>query len=64
MGSYVEIEYISQLIQSVLIISKSGSNKTPKDIFYLKFQLLKMERKTFNSPPRSQKYRLALAKCL
>jgi hypothetical protein len=64
MGSYVEIEYsISQLIQSVLIISKSGSNKTPKDIFYLKFQLLKMERKTFNnSPPRRQKYRLA--KCL
>jgi hypothetical protein len=57
MGSYVEIEYsISQLIQSVLIISKSGSNKTPKDIFYLKFQLLKMERKTFNnSPPISQK---------
>jgi hypothetical protein len=63
MGSYVEIEYISQLVQSVLIISKSGSNKTPKDIFYLKFQLLKMERKTFNnSPPTSQKYRLA--KCL
>jgi hypothetical protein len=57
MGSYVEIEYsTSQLIQSVLIISKSGSNKTPKDIFYLKFQLLKMERKTFNnSPPISQK---------
>jgi hypothetical protein len=63
MGSYVEIEYISQLIQSVLIIRKSGSNKTLKDIFYLKFQLLKMERKTFNnSPPRRQKYRLA--KCL
>jgi hypothetical protein len=50
-------------LNSVLLISKSGSNKTPKDIFYLKFQLLKMERKTFNnSPPRSQKYRLA--KCL